>query len=180
MITPMIHRNPLLERADQDRDPGEPSRTPRIALYGTRRARRPDHRQRPRSARTAPQVQQLFPVTDKTLVPHYHAWLRSGRIFTMTIREFNNRTVAHKWAATKRTNPRDRLVLACETCPPAMRSKRRPPRWGAIIRAAAARLGIKPGTLSAILDEEFQSAKPRWAGEETVNGSGCAEHRPAR
>ena len=72
----------------------------------------------------------------------------------MISREFNNRTVAHKWAATRRTNPRDRLVLACETCPPAMRSKRRPPRWGAIIRATARRLGLQPDTLRTILDEE--------------------------
>ena len=93
-------------------------------------------------------------------MPHYHAWLRSGRIFTMTSREFNNRTVAHKWAATKRKNPRDRLILSCETCPPAMRSKRRPPRWGAIIRAAAARLGIDPGTLRAALVVDRVSSDP--------------------
>ena len=30
---------------------------------------------------------------------HYHAWLRSGRVFTMSARVFPGRTAAHNWAA---------------------------------------------------------------------------------
>ena len=33
--------------------------------------------------------------------PHFHVWLRSGRVFTMTTRPFANRSVAHKWAVVE-------------------------------------------------------------------------------
>ena len=142
------NEEPRRRRSPNPGDPSERPESPCTALEGSDVLIIALDRDRPAQP---PQCNNCFTATDSTRVPHYHAWLRSGRIFTMTSREFNNRTVAHKWAATKRKNPRDRLILSCETCPPAMRSKRRPPRWGAIIRAAAARLGIDPGTLRAAL-----------------------------
>ena len=69
---------------------------------------------------------------------HYHAWLRSGRVFTMAPRRFNDRTVAHKWAVKKRPNSTDRFVLGCEVCPESRPSRRRPPRWSVVARAVAA------------------------------------------
>ena len=44
-------------------------------------------------------------------VMHYHAWLRSGRVFTMSARVFPGRTAAHNWAAAAavgRDRPRRR------------------------------------------------------------------------
>ena len=38
------------------------------------------------------------------MAPHYHAWLRSGRIFTMVARPFADRTTAHRWATKERTD----------------------------------------------------------------------------
>ena len=42
---------------------------------------------------------------------HYHAWLRSGRIFSIVARPFADRTTAHRWATKQRPNKADRLVL---------------------------------------------------------------------
>ena len=69
---------------------------------------------------------------------HYHAWLRSGRVFTMAPRRFNDRTVAHKWAVKKRPNSGDRFVLGCDACPESRPSRRRPPRWSVVARVVAA------------------------------------------
>ena len=70
---------------------------------------------------------------------HYHAWLRSGRVFTMSSRRFEIQSTAHRWATGQRPEKGDRLVLGCEACPETRPSKRRPPRWGAIARRLAAR-----------------------------------------
>ena len=46
---------------------------------------------------------------------------------------------AHRWATKPRPDKADRLVLACEHCPPTRPSKRRPPRWATVARQVAAR-----------------------------------------
>ena len=78
---------------------------------------------------------------------HYHAWLRSGRVFTMASRSFTDRTTAHKWATRQRPEKGDRLVLACEACPSTKPSKRRPPRWSVVARAVAEAFGLKPAAV---------------------------------
>ena len=92
---------------------------------------------------------------------HYHAWLRSGRVFTMSSRSFNDRTVAHKWAARQRAKKADRLVLACESCPATRPSKRRPPRWGAVARRLAVRFGLDAQDLRQALAAELAVEKER-------------------
>ncbi len=72
---------------------------------------------------------------------HYHAWLRSGRVFTMAPRQFADRTVAHKWAVKQRANSADRFILGCSECPESRPSRRRPPRWPVVARAVAAAVG---------------------------------------
>ena len=72
---------------------------------------------------------------------HYHAWLRSGHVFAMTRKPFNDRTVAHKWAARRRPDKADRLVLTCSKCPESRPSRRRPPRWSVVARAVALAVG---------------------------------------
>ena len=42
-----------------------------------------------------------------------HVWLRSGRVFTMSARSWGDRTAAHRWAAVRRPDKADRLVLGC-------------------------------------------------------------------
>ena len=73
---------------------------------------------------------------------HYHVWLRAGTMFGMQATRFTDRTVAHRWAARKRPDRADRLVLACEACPQPQRSRRRPPAWGRIARDVAAAFGL--------------------------------------
>ena len=73
---------------------------------------------------------------------HYHAWLRSGRVFTMAPRRFNDRTVAHKWAVRKPAGPAP--IGSCSgapACPESRPSRRRPPRWSVVARAVAAAVG---------------------------------------
>ena len=82
---------------------------------------------------------------------HYHAWLRSGRVFTMSARVFPGRTAAHNWATRHRPDKADRLVLACSICPATRPSKRRPPRWGAIARDVAAAVGVSAAVVRQAL-----------------------------
>ena len=92
---------------------------------------------------------------------HYHAWLRSGRVFTMQDRIFGSRTRAHRWAAGRRPSPEDRLVLACRECPSRMRSRRRPPRWGAIARAVAEAVGAEAGLVREALAAAIAAERKR-------------------
>ena len=59
----------------------------------------------------------------------------------MKTAKFNDRTVAHRWAARQRVEKADRLVMACEECPPPKRSRRKPPRPSVIASKVAAALG---------------------------------------
>ena len=83
--------------------------------------------------------------------PHFHAWLRFGRIFTMDARLFADRTTTHRWTAKQRPNKADRLVPACTGCPPTRPSKRRPPRWVTVARQVAAAVGAEPTAVRAAL-----------------------------
>ena len=104
---------------------------------------------------------------------HYHAWLRSGRVFTMATRSFNDRTVAHKWAVKQREDKADRFVLGCSGCPDARPSKRPRPRWGAIARDVAAALGVSAPAarqaLTAARAADRRRAPPR-TGRTVVPG----------
>ena len=75
-----------------------------------------------------------------TTAKHYHAWLRSGRVFSMVCRRFATRQYATKWSKGQRAAPGDRMVLACDRCPTSKRSTRPAPRWASI----AAALGVDP------------------------------------
>ena len=72
---------------------------------------------------------------------HYHVWLRSGSIFRLVPRKFDDRSTARKWAVRRGAGRTDRLVLACEECPEPKRSKRRPPRLSVLARDVAAAVG---------------------------------------
>ena len=91
-----------------------------------------------RWAKTVATIVTILPILGG-VEPHFHAWLRSGRIFTMVTRPFTDRTTAHRWAAKQRPGKEDRLVLACTEYPPTRPSKRRPPRWAT--RGAPSRRG---------------------------------------
>ena len=93
--------------------------------------------------------------------PHFHAWLRSGRVFTMSTRPFADRTVAHRWATKQRPDKADRLVLACTACPSTRPSKRRPPRWATVARAIARQLGADPAAVRAALDTALAAERQR-------------------
>ena len=92
---------------------------------------------------------------------HYHAWLRSGWIFTMQTRRVADRTVAHKWASRQRPTKADRVVMACEQCPATRPSKRRPPRWALVARNLAARFSIDANALRTALVSELAAERER-------------------
>ena len=92
---------------------------------------------------------------------HFHAWLRSGRIYTMVTRPFADRTTAHRWATRQRPDQADRLVLKCTECPPTRPSKRRPPRWATVARQVAAKLGAEPAAVRAALAAALAAERQR-------------------
>ena len=92
---------------------------------------------------------------------HYHAWLRSGRVFTMSSRRFEIQSTAHRWASGQRPEKGDRLVLACEACPATRPSKRRPPRWATIARRLAARFNWPAGEVREALADELAAERAR-------------------
>ena len=112
-----------------------------------------------RWARSAATIVAMLPILG-VMEPHFHAWLRSGRVFTMVARPFDQRSTAHRWAVQQRPDKGDRLVLACEHCPPTTPSKRRSMRWATVARQVAAALDADPAAvraaLAAALDAERQ------------------------
>jgi len=94
---------------------------------------------------------------------HYHAWLRSGRVFTMAAKPFNDRTVAHKWAVRKRPDKADRLILACSSCPESRPSRRRPPRWSVVARTVAAAVGAPTAQVREALATALSAERGRQA-----------------
>ena len=95
---------------------------------------------------------------------HYHAWLRSGRVFTMASRQFEIQSTAHRWAASQRPEKQDRLVLGCEACPATRPSKRRPPRWSVIARAVAERFDLQAAAVRQVLTDALEAERGRGAG----------------
>ena len=89
-----------------------------------------------------------------TTAKHYHAWLRSGRVFSMVGRPFATRQYASKWAKGRRPVSGDRMVLACAECPMSKRSGRPAPRWASI----AAVLGVDPAALRAAWEADRSRA----------------------
>ena len=69
----------------------------------------------------------------------------------MSARSWGDRTAAHRWAAVRRPDKADRLVLGCSECPASRPSRRRAPRWGAIARSVADRLGVAVADVSSAL-----------------------------
>ena len=92
---------------------------------------------------------------------HYHVWVRSGQIFTMRARQYESRHTATKAARRLRPAAADRLVLACEACPPSTPSRRRPPAWGRIARDVAAAVGIPAADVRHALDEAREADRRR-------------------
>ena len=92
---------------------------------------------------------------------HFHAWLRSGRIFTMVAQPFADRTTAHRWATKQHPDKGDRLVLGCTECPPTQASKRRPMRWATVARQVAAALDADPAAVRAALDAALDAERSR-------------------
>ena len=126
---------PNRPRLRLDPPPEKAPERPCTAIPGRR-----DHsrRTRSRSSSTRRRVQGFLHGADIEAM-HYHAWLRSGRVFTMSSRRFEIQSTAHRWATGQRPEKGDRLVLGCDACPATKPSKRRPPRWGSIARGLAAR-----------------------------------------
>ena len=93
--------------------------------------------------------------------PHFHAWLRSGRVYTMVARPYAVASTAHRYAEKLRPDKGDRLVLACTECPPTRPSKRRPPRWATVARQVAAAVGADPAAVRAALDAALDAERQR-------------------
>ena len=93
--------------------------------------------------------------------PHFHAWLRSGRVFTMVARPFADRTTCYRWATKQRPDKGDRLVLGCTECPPTAPSKRRPMRWATVARQVAAAVGAEPAAVRAALAAALAAERER-------------------
>ena len=92
---------------------------------------------------------------------HFHAWLRSGRVFTMVARPYAVASTAHRYAEKLRPDKGDRLVLACEQCPTTSPSKRRAPRWAAVARQVAAAVGAEPAAVRAALAAALAAERQR-------------------
>ena len=93
--------------------------------------------------------------------PHFHAWLRTGRVYTMVGRPYAVASTAHRYAEKLRPDKGDRLVLACEACPPTAPSKRRPPRWATVARAVAQAVGAEPAAVRAAFDAALDAERQR-------------------
>jgi hypothetical protein len=92
---------------------------------------------------------------------HYHAWIRSGRIFSMVALPFADRTTAYRWATKQRPDKGDRLVLGCTECPPTTPSKRRRTRWATVARQVAVALDADPAVVRAALDAALDAERQR-------------------
>ena len=86
-----------------------------------------------------------------TAKPHYHVWVRTGKIFSMRERVYESRHTATKAARRLRPDVADRLVLACEDCPRSRPSRRREPRWSVVARAVAQALDAPAAEVRSIV-----------------------------
>ena len=136
---------------------------PKTGLYGPQGRSGHDSTTSPRPmrwARSGATIVASLPIT-RGMEPHFHAWLRSGRIFTMAMRPFADRTTAHRWATKQRPNKADRLVLGCTECPPTRPSKHRPPRWATVARQVAAAVGAEPAAVRRALATALAAERER-------------------
>ena len=117
------------------------SRTREDALYGRSGSGGSEVWPWPENRRLRDGVAQLCLWSDMPAM-HFHVWVRSGQAFLMRPRVFESRHTAAKAARRLRSAAQDRLVLQCDACPPATRSKRRPPAWGRIAADLAADVGL--------------------------------------
>lgn len=69
---------------------------------------------------------------------HFHVWVRSGRVFTMRLKQYATQQAAHKAAVKLRADPADRMVRGCSACPTSTRSRR--PNWRARAERAERRV----------------------------------------
>lgn len=109
-----------------------------------------------------------MPEYNRTLTMHYHIWTRSGLAYHFRPKPYASRSAANKAARKLRTDARDRLVLACDRCPP-----RVPPRPARRLGVVAADLGVPVGVLRAALKRERASRPAR------ANGNGAPSAAPA-
>ena len=100
---------------------------------------------------------------------HYHAWLRSGRVFTMSSRRFEIQSTAHRWASGQRPKRAIGWSWGCSSCPATRPSKRRPPRWGTIARRLAARFNWPAGEVREALAAELAAERDRPFPEGKIN-----------
>ena len=68
----------------------------------------------------------------------------------MKTRAYDVRATAHLAAQKLRSEKADRMVLACESCPKPVRSKRKPIRWARV----AAALGVDADELRGAIESE--------------------------
>ena len=80
--------------------------------------------------------------------PHYHVWLRSGRVFSLREKTYRTRAAAHKAGEKLRADPADRMVRVCSECPRSAPSRRRS-KWPAIIATLAQVLKADPVVVRA-------------------------------
>ena len=104
------------------------------------------------------------PADNRRMEAHYHAWIRSGRVFTMVARPYAVPSTAHRYAEKLRPDKADRLVLACEACPPSRRSRRRVPSMARVAAAVAEAVGADPAVVRVALDEAMAVEKRNRVG----------------
>ena len=103
----------------------------------------------------------LHPADNRRMEPHFHAWLRTGRVYTMVGRPYAVASTAHRYAEKLRPDKGDRLVLGCTECPPTRPSKRRPPRWATVARQVAAAVGAEPAAVRRALATALAAERER-------------------
>ena len=92
---------------------------------------------------------------------------REAAATIVALQRFSDRTVAHRWAARKRPDRADRLVLACEACPQPQRSRRRPPAWGRFARDVADAFGLPAADVRQALAAAREADRKRRVVEST-------------
>ena len=79
---------------------------------------------------------------------HFHAWIRTGKMFSMRERQHRTRQAALQTAVKLRADPTDRMIRACTECPRSAPSRRRS-KWPAIIATLAQVLKADPAIVRA-------------------------------
>ena len=82
-------------------------------------------------------------------------------MFTLRPKRYSVRVTAAKAAERLEPDPTRRMVRSCAACPPAVRSRRRPMRWGTVARSMARALGANPGAVTAALTAALAAERTR-------------------